>query len=74
MLCVVALNDQAPYLDGFTLRYAVTAGWIKGVCIDVRSKKYNLVIKVPERCREPPPDDAPTSPPDLHTQQPPRCF
>ena len=55
-------HSQAPFLNGVPLRFAVSAGWIKGVCFDVRSKKYNLVVRVPENYREAPPDGAPASP------------
>ncbi|CBN78592.1 expressed unknown protein [Ectocarpus siliculosus] len=54
---------KSPFLDGTPLRYAVSAGWLKGVCYDLTNKCFNLTVRVPAGRREDPPDGAPTFPP-----------
>eukprot|EP00752_Nemacystus_decipiens_P015668 g13982.t1 len=56
----------SPYLNGIPLRYAVSAGWLKGVCFDVSRSTYNLTVRVPAQRREDPPEEAPPCPPARH--------
>ncbi|CAN0179552.1 unnamed protein product [Pylaiella littoralis] len=61
--CFQQRFGKSPYLDGTPLRYAVSAGWLKGVCFDLYSMIYNLTFRVPASRREPPPEGAPAQPP-----------
>ncbi|CAM9270874.1 unnamed protein product [Ectocarpus fasciculatus] len=56
-------GKKSPFLDGTPLRYAVSAGWLKGVCYDLTNQCFNLTIRVPAGRREDPPDGAPAFPP-----------
>lgn len=50
-------QKKSPFLDGVPIRYAVTSGWLKGVCFDAVNRVFNLVVRVPHGNREAPPDD-----------------
>eukprot|EP00904_Undaria_pinnatifida_P006285 jgi/Undpi1/2787/HiC_scaffold_14.g06164.m1 len=54
---------KSPFMDGVPLRYAVSAGWLRGVCFDLSNKTYNLVMRVPPERREDPPEGAGPYPP-----------
>ncbi|CAN0348317.1 unnamed protein product, partial [Ectocarpus sp. 13 AM-2016] len=56
-------GKKSPFLGGTPLRYAVSAGWLKGVCYDLTNKCFNLTVRVPAGRREDPPDGAPAVPP-----------
>ncbi|CAM9753835.1 unnamed protein product, partial [Hapterophycus canaliculatus] len=54
---------KSPFLGGTPLRYAVSAGWLRGVCFDVRHNMFNLSIRVPVEQREDAPEGAAPHPP-----------
>lgn len=63
ILFLVTKKQKSPFLDGFPMRYAVSAGWLRGVVYDVKNLKYNLVRRVPEYQREARPSGAGRHPP-----------
>ncbi|CAN0475745.1 unnamed protein product [Laminaria digitata] len=64
---------KSPFLNGVPLRYAVSAGWLRGVCFDLSNKTYNLVMRVPAERREDPPEGAGPYPPRPGSRCPLAC-
>lgn len=70
-LLLLLFDVKSPFLNGTPVRYAVSAGWLKGVCFDVSNNTFNLAVRVPVQRREDPPEGARPYPPGSHPH--PRC-